>query len=359
MGVRQPLPTVIVGDALLPAGVIGSAIESLEDLEVVATLSFGPDDEAELDRMALRLERAGPTAEPPPTQLSEALREAQVLIVHYCPVSAEVLQDAPSLRILGTCRAGTENLDTDAATARGIPVLHVIGRTTEAVSDFAIGLLLSEARNIARAHCRLTSGRWDKAFSTSAFTPELEGRTVGIVGFGEIGRAVARKLAGFRTRLVASDPFVADDQIRRAGVEPVELDSLLGQSDFVTLHARAEANDPPLIGKRELGTMKPTAFLINTARSALVDAGVLAEALRARAIAGAALDVHDQEPLEEGHPLLSLDNVTLTPHLASSTKDCTEKSPRILAEDLRRLLGGQRPRFPLNPEVLIGMEHKR
>jgi D-3-phosphoglycerate dehydrogenase / 2-oxoglutarate reductase len=203
---RRPLRTVIVGDALLPAGVIVSAIEPLEELEVVATLSFGPPDEAELDRTALHLERAGPAAEPPPPELAEALREAHVLIVHYCPVSADVLRGVPSLRILGTCRAGTENLDVQAATARGLPVLHVVGRTTEAVSDFAIGLLLAEARNIARAHSRLVSGRWDKAYSNSAFTPELEGRTVGIVGFGEIGRAVARKLAGFRVRLMATDP---------------------------------------------------------------------------------------------------------------------------------------------------------
>jgi D-3-phosphoglycerate dehydrogenase / 2-oxoglutarate reductase len=340
--------TVVVGDALLPTPVILDAFEPLRDrVEVTAALTWGPPDENEVDRMALRLERDGPTAERPPDQLWEALDDADALVVHYCPVSRELLKRGQGLRILGTCRAGTENLDVEAAGARGMLVLHVVGRTTEAVSDFAIGLLLAEARNIARAHCRLVDGRWDKAFVTSAFTPELEGRTVGIVGFGEIGRAVARKLGGFRVRLLAHDPYVDEARVREAGAEPVDLHRLLAESDLVTLHARHAAGEPPLIGRRELAAMKPTAFVVNTARASLLDTPALVEALRERSIAGAALDVHDQEPLEPGHPLVTLDNVTLTPHLASSTKDCTEKSPRILAEDFRLVVEGRPPRFPV------------
>jgi D-3-phosphoglycerate dehydrogenase len=344
----DPLRMVVVGDALLPTQVIVDALEPLRDrVEVTAALTWGPPDETEVDRMALRLERDGPTAERPPDELWEPVAAADALVVHYCPVSRQILERAQALRILGTCRAGTENLDVEAASGRGLVVLHVIGRTTEAVSDFAIGLLLAEARNIARAHRRLMDGRWDKAFVTSPFTPELEGRTVGIVGFGEIGRAVARKLGGFRTRLLAHDPFVEATAIRDGGAEPVALDRLLSESDFVTLHARHPAGAPPLIGGPELAAMKPTAFLVNTARASLLDTPALVAALRDRSIAGAALDVHDEEPLEPGNPLVELDNVTLTPHLASSTKDCTEKSPRILAEDLRLIVEGRPPRFPV------------
>jgi D-3-phosphoglycerate dehydrogenase / 2-oxoglutarate reductase len=343
--------TVVVGDALLPTDLIVTEFQKLADrLEVVAALDFGPPDETELDRLALLLERDGPEAVPPPPDLWDRLPEADVLVVHYCPVSAAVLERAGDLRVLGTCRAGTENLDAEEAVRRGVLVVHVVGRTTEAVSDFAVALLLAEARNVARAHCRVAAGGWDKRFTNSAFTPELEGKTVGIVGFGEIGSAVARKLSGFRVRLVAHDPFAEDERIRAGGAEPVSLGRLLEESDFVTLHARPDPGAPPLVGRDELRKMKRTAFLINTARAVLVDTGALVDALARGDIGGAALDVHDAEPLGADHPLLGLDNVTLTPHLASSTRECAEKSPRMLADDLRRLFDGAMPRHALNPE---------
>jgi D-3-phosphoglycerate dehydrogenase / 2-oxoglutarate reductase len=347
-----PLRTVIVGDALLPTEVIVRAVETLARVRIIDALDWGPSNEAEVDRMALRLETEGPEAESPPDGLRRHLPDVDLLIVHYCPVGPGLLDAAPSLRILATCRAGTENLAVQDAMGRGILALHVIGRTTEAVSDFAIGLLLAEARNIARAHQRMMAGVWDKSFSNSAFTPEVEGRTVGIVGFGQVGSAVARKLSGFRVHALAHDPFVPDDAIRGTGAEPSSLGSLLERSDFVTLHARPEPGEPPLLGRGEFAMMKSTAFLVNTARAALVDTDALADALREGAIAGAALDVHDTEPLGGDHPLLQLDNVTLTPHLASSTRDCTEKSPRILVDDLQRLFDGEEPLYALNPALL-------
>jgi D-3-phosphoglycerate dehydrogenase len=347
------LRTVVVGDALLPTDLIAAAFDPLDDVvSIHAAIDFGPPDEAELDRLALRLEREGPEAVPPPDDLRKALPEAEALVVHYCPAPAALFQRAPRLALLATCRAGTENLAVEAAAALGILVVHVVGRTTEAVSDFAIALLLAEARNVARAHCRVAAGGWDKRFPNSAFTPELEGKTVGIVGFGEIGSAVARKLSGFRVRLLAHDPFASPDRIRDGGAEAVELDRLLDESDFVTLHARAQSGAPPLIGPDELARMRPTAILVNTARASLIDTGALAEALAGGTLGGAALDVHDEEPLPEEHPLLAANNVTLTPHLASSTKECFEKSPRLLVEDLARLFAGDVPVHALNPEAV-------
>lgn len=353
---RTRFRTVVVGDALLPAGLVVDALRELDPwIDVIGTIDWGPPDEALLDEMALHLEREGPSAEEPPSELDAYLHHTDVLIVHYCPVSAELLKRAPGLKLLGTCRAGTENLEVQAAVRRGITTVHVMGRTTEAVSDFTIGLLICEARNIARAHRRLMDGVWQKTFLNTAFTPELETRTIGIVGFGEIGRAVARKLRGFSVRVIAHDPFVPDPSIEKVGVGPVDLDELLQTSDFVTLHARPTPGQPPLIGARELGLMKPTAVLINTARAALIDNGALYEALRERRIGGAALDVHDREPLGKDHPFLGLDNVTLTPHLASSTRDCIVKSPRLLAGDLKRIFQGETPGTVLNPESLEGL----
>jgi len=276
-------------------------------------------------------------------------------VVHYCPVARTLLAGAPGLKLLATCRAGTENLDLAAAAELNVTTVHVVGRTTEAVSDFTIGLLLGEIRNIARAHTRLSQGLWDKTFVNSPYTPELQGRTMGIVGFGEVGRAVARKLGGFDVRLLASDPYADDDAILAAGAQPSSFENLLATSDFVTLHARPTSGAPPLIGEHELSLMKPTAFLINTARAALVDSQALQDALTRRGIAGAALDVHDVEPLGPDHPFLGLDNVTLTPHLASSTIDCMEKSPRLLAADLRRLFKGEVPRTVLETGDLAAL----
>ncbi len=342
------LRAALVGDALLPLPVLSRAFEAVTDVvEVVRELSWGPPDEAGLDRLALALERGGPGAVPFPKEVAAAIGDVELLVVHYCPVPAALLDAAPHLAVLATCRAGTENLDVEEAHARGAEVVHVVGRTTEAVSDFTIGLLLAEARNIARAHARIVAGRWDKAFPNSAFTPEMEGQTVGLVGFGEIGRAVCRKLAGFNVRVLAHDPFVDEAAVRAAGAEPAALDELLAESDFVSLHARPTPGRPPMIGARELALMKPTAILVNTARSALIDAEALYDALREHRLAGAAMDVHDQEPLPPGHPLLTLDNVTLTPHLASSTLRCTEKSPEMLAADLAGFLRGGKLRNPV------------
>lgn len=353
MAVRDRLRTVVVGDALLPTEVITSALAELGDrMTVAAALTWGPPDEAQVDRMALRLETDGPEAEAPPDDLLAHLGDADALVVHYCPVSSALLDRSPRLRLLATCRAGTENIAADDAISRGVLVVHVVGRTTEAVSDFAVGLLLAEARNIARAHRRIEEGRWDKRFLNSPFTPELEGKTVGIVGFGQVGSAVARKLSGFRVRVVAHDPYVSGEGMHEHGVEPATLHDLLRESDFVTLHARPEPGAPPMIGGQELAMMKPTTFLVNTARAALIDTDALVEALRRGTLAGAALDVHDREPLGPDHPLLGLDNVTLTPHLASSTRECTEKSPRLLTRDLRRLFEGGRPRHALNPDLV-------
>jgi len=185
---------------------------------------------------------------------------------------------------------------------------------------------------------------------------ELGARTVGLVGFGAVGRAVATRLRGFGARCLAHDPYVPSAEVRRAGVEPVPLATLLAESDFVSLHAPGGAADRPLIGAAELACMKPGASLVNTARARLVDAEALALALRSGRIAGAALDVFAVEPPGADDPLLALPNVIATPHVGGNTADVAAHQGRIVAAGLEQLRAGERPPTLLNPETLEGFE---
>lgn len=347
------MKVLAVGDALLPKKHFENALLQFADRGAqIEITSYGENDEKALDKRARILEIEGPTADSPPDMVVRSITEIDLLMVHYCPVSEKLLRKANRMKILATCRSGTENIDVAAATKLGILAFHVIGRTTEAVSDFTIGLLLSEVRNIARADSFMKKGSWQKEYSNSSTTPELEKKTVGIVGFGEIGRAVKRKLSGFGMNFLVFDPFVEDSDIISRGAKPVDLSTLLKESDFVTLHAKLSGDAKHMIGSKELLLMKPTAFLVNSARADLVDEQALASALRQKRISGAALDVYSDEPLPEDHPFLKLDNITLTPHLASSTIECLAKSPQLLVNEILCFINTGKSRFILNPEVL-------
>ena len=343
---------VAVGDALLPSEYFRTGLEKFSraghDLTV---MSWGQPDEVIIDQRARVLELNGPTADEPPEGLRTRIGDTELLMVHYCPVSEALLQQASKLKILATCRMGTQNIDVAAATRRGILVFHVIGRTTEAVSDLAIGLLLCEARNIARAHLAMIGNTWRKAYLNSATTPELEAKTIGLVGCGEVGRAMMRKLKGFGMHFLVFDPFVDAARIAEQGGRATDLDTLLKESDFVSLHAKVTPASTGMIDARAFSLMKPTAYLINTARAELVDEDALVEALTTGRISGAAMDVFKEEPLPPGHPFQTLDNVTLTPHIASSTLECLAKSPRLLVDEIAGFFATGQSRFIVNPEI--------
>ena len=345
---------IVVGDAFIRAGLFAQNCEEFlaEFKPEVIQLHFGGDSEVDLDERARNLEINGPEAEEPPPELFEHIEDADMLLGHYVPISRRVIESGKKLQIVGVSRGGYENLDLAAATECGVLAFHVIGRTTGAVSDFTIGMIISECRNIARAHHAIVSGQWRKEFLNTSTTPELAGRTVGLLGFGEVGRDVSKKLSGFDVRIIAHDPFVQEASMIAAGVEPVGMDTLLRDSDFLSLHARLTPDSEKIIGAKELSLLKPTAYLINTARSGLIDTDALIEVLRENRISGAALDVFEDEPLPSDSEFLVLDNVTLTSHLAYATIDCLEKSPRLLVQDIHHKLCGQDSKFMLNPEVL-------
>jgi D-3-phosphoglycerate dehydrogenase len=341
-----------IGDAMIPGRNFERACDQLEIKNKMIQVVDWEDDWDSLQKRRLVIEKEGPKAEPVLSCIMQADRETEILLILYAPVSPEAMDGLPNLKLIGAARAGLENIDIAAATKRGILVHNIMGRNANAVSDFAIGLLLAEARNIGRAHHSMKMGVWRKSYVNSDFIPELSGRTIGIVGFGYIGRLVARKISGFSPEILVYDPYASEELIDEYGGKKISKEDLFGRSDFITIHARLTEETKGLVGSKELEMTKPTSILINTARADLIDEDALYDVLKDRRIAGAALDVFWTEPIPENSKWLALDNVTLTPHIAGTTGDALRNSPYLLVEDINKLLLGEKPNFLVNPEVL-------
>jgi D-3-phosphoglycerate dehydrogenase / 2-oxoglutarate reductase len=345
--------TLLIGDAMIPSSVFESHFPAyLED--IVHRYHSGEYEPvwSELQRRRLEVEKKGPEIELVPPTVEESGAEAEMIMGLFVPISTKLMDAMPKLRIAGVCRAGLENVNVKEATKRGILVFNVLGRNAEAVSDFTLGLMLAESRNIARAHFSVKNGRWRKTFSNSDFVPQLKGKTVGIIGFGHIGRLVAKKLSGFDVKIIAYDPFADDKVFSPLSVERREKDELFRESDFVTVHARLSEESKGSIGKKELESMKETAYLINTGRAGLIDHAALLDVLKKGKIAGAGLDVFPDEPLPAESEFIELDNVTLTTHIAGTTYEALNNSPALLMEDIRDFLLKDSAKFIVNREVL-------
>ncbi len=333
-----------ISDTYIPAPVMAAGLRPLGDLGIQVTVRpWEHDTLVGLQEANLAIEEGGPDAIQLPDELREDAGRFEILVTQFAPIGRRLLEAATRLKVIGVLRGGTENVDVPWATSRGIGVLNTPGRNARAVAECTLGLILSEIRNIARSHAALKAGQWRRDYPNHRAIPELNERTVGLIGYGEVGRLVARYLAAFGSRIVAYDPYVQGDP---RPAELVDLPTLLRQSDVVSLHARLTEASRGLLGAREFALMKPSAVLVNTARSGLIDEPALIEALAQRRIMGAALDVFDVEPLPADHPLLALDNVTITPHLAGTTIDALHNSPGRMAVHLRNLLAGC-PELPI------------
>jgi D-3-phosphoglycerate dehydrogenase len=306
----------------------------------------------ELQNINHLVETEGSDAFDPPDYVYKAVKDADILVTEFCPVPGKLIDSAERLKVIGVLRAGVENVNVARATERKVLVYNTPGRNSDAVADFTIGMLIAECRNIGRGHHGLKDGVWIREYPNAGRIPDLPGKTVGIVGLGEIGQKVAKRLAGFDVRMLGYDPFVKEPP---AGVTMVSLERLMAESDFVTIHARLTKETEKLISRQLIGLMKSTAYLVNTSRSGLVDEEALYEALRDRRIEGAALDVFNKEPPGADYPLVRLPNVTLTPHMAGGSNDAFFNSPSRLAPEIARLWDGEMSRFVVNKEVFAAV----
>jgi len=290
---------------------------------------------------------------PSPEELDELLEGVDgALTLLTDRIDGEVLDRHPNLKVVSNFAVGFDNVDVPAATERGVAVCNTPGVLTGATAEMAFTLLMAAARRIVEGVDYVREGKWKTWGPTLLLGQDIVGATLGIVGFGRIGKEVAKMASGFNMKLLAYDTYQDPNAEQEYGVTFVELDELLRQSDYVSLHVALTEETHHMIGEREFGIMKPTAVLINAARGPVVDPDALVTALTDGEIFAAGLDVTEPEPLPADHPLVALPNCIVVPHIASATVTTRDNMARLAANNLIHVLRGEKPEVIVNPEVL-------
>ncbi|ASJ16978.1 3-phosphoglycerate dehydrogenase [Thermococcus chitonophagus] len=275
---------------------------------------------------------------PDEERLLELVKDVEAIIVRSKPkVTRKVIENAPKLKVIARAGVGLDNIDVEAAKERGIEVVNAPGASSRSVAELAFGLIFAVARKIAYADRKMREGVWAKK---ECMGIELEGKTIGVVGFGRIGYQVAKIARAFGMNVLLYDPYPNEERAKEVGGKFVDLETLLKESDIVTLHVPLLDSTYHLINEERLKLMKKNAILINAARGAVVDTNALVKALQEGWIAGAGLDVYEEEPLPKDHPLTKLDNVVLTPHIGASTYEAQERAGVEVAEKVVKILKG-------------------
>lgn len=290
---------------------------------------------------------------PPPRKelLKQAAASDGILCLLTDRIDAAMLSQAPRLAVVSNMATGYDNIDVEAASRHAVLVTRTPGVLSETTAEFTIALLFAAARRIAEGDRMVRQGHWRTWGPSTLLGCDLAGSTLGIVGLGGIGEAVARRARALEMRVIYYSRTRKKDFERQLGVRYVTLATLLERSDFVSLHAPLTEETRHMIGKQELDTMKPNAILINTARGPLVDQSALYRALNRGGIAAAALDVTDPEPIAHDDPLLALDNVIITPHIASASIATRSKMAMLAAENLVQALSGRLPKHAVNRDI--------
>jgi D-3-phosphoglycerate dehydrogenase len=342
-----PLRVLAVGDHFLQGDLLAQTLRThvtARELDVAVLTTAWP------------LEPYGPVGEVDEASgseeaVAEAIAGAEVAVVHHAPVTRRVLEAAHELRIVVCTRGGPVNVNLDAATERGVAVSYAPGRNAPAAAEYAVGLLLAATRHIPETHEALRDGAWrGDYYAWDRSGLELGGTTVGLIGYGAIGRRVALLLHAFGARVLVADPYLDGAEVDVG--ERVEVSELLERSEVVSLHARLSEETRGMIGRAEIARMPRGSVLVNTARGELLDTAALCDALDSGHLAAAALDVFEQEPLPADSRLLRTPHLVATPHLAGATRQTAQRAARMAAEEVARYAGGQPLRHVANPAVL-------
>lgn len=280
---------------------------------------------------------------------ADIVKDVGFLVLHPAEISGRLLREAKSLRLVQLLTAGYDKVDLAAAAELGIPVATNGGANAWGVAEQTIALLLALYRRLVQCDRSVREGGWRKAIS-GFDTFEVAGKTVGLVGAGNVGRKVARRLKSFETRILYCDERPAADLESELGARKVSLDELLRESDIISIHLPLLRSTRNLIGGRELSLMKPTSVILNTSRGEIIDEGALCVALGEKRITGAGLDVYHQEPVNPDNPLLKLENVILTPHTAGHTYEGWFRRSQFAWENIQRVAAGQQPLSLAVPE---------
>jgi D-3-phosphoglycerate dehydrogenase len=271
-----------------------------------------------------------------PEELKKIIGDYQALIVRSeTKVTPDILAAADNLKVIGRAGTGVDNIHVPSATQRGIVVMNAAGGNSVTTAEHTISLMMSLARKIPQAHGKLKNGKWDKK---SFMGVELAGKTLGVIGLGNIGKIVASRAVGLAMKVVAYDPFITKEVATRAGIELAALDEVFRRADFVTVHTPMTDETKGIIGPSAFAKMKDGVRVINCARGGLVDEPALYDAIKSGKVAGAALDVFEQEPVPADHPLLTLDEVIVTPHLGASTNEAQESVAVVVSEQVANYL---------------------
>jgi D-3-phosphoglycerate dehydrogenase len=314
------MPKVLVSDPVAEIGI--APLRAVPDIEVDVKTGLSPEE------------------------LKSIIGEYSALVVRSeTKVTADIISAADKLQIIGRAGVGVDNIDVPAATQKGIVVVNSPDGNTLAAAELTVGLILALARHIPQGDATMRAGRWDRK---KFIGTELSGKTIGVIGLGRIGYAVAQRLKGFEVNLIAYNPYVPEEATRQAGVEPVSLDDLLTRSDFITVHTPLTNETRGLIGAEQIARMKDGVRIINVARGGIIDEQALADAVKSGKVGGFAFDVFTKEPCPPDNPLLGLPNTVTTPHLGASTEEAQIKVAVDVSEQIVDVLQGGPPRSAVN-----------
>lgn len=327
----------------------------MPDKPTVAVTRVIPDAGLEMLRESVDIRLWEDELPPSPEELDTLLEGVDgALTLLTDRIDGPVLDRHPQLKVVSNFAVGFDNVDVPAATQRGVAVCNTPNVLNDATAEMAFTLLTAAARRVVESADYVRDDKWKTWGPKLLLGQDLTGATLGIVGFGRIGKKLARMVSGFDMTVLVNDVYYDPDAERELGVRYVSLNELLQQSDFVSLHVLLNAETHHLIGREQLATMKPTAVLINAARGPVVDTDALVHALETGQIFAAGLDVTDPEPLPADHPLVTLPNCTVVPHIASATVTSRDNMATLAAANVLDVLNGREPQAIVNPEVLQG-----